>query len=376
MIQFSSRQTFHPTLIYVEKEIRDSRMAQRILAKYPDLEQIEVDDATTVLDLAAADTDKHRWRGQILLARQRGPFLRLCPGTQKHICCMYHNLDVAAGCDLGCTYCILQGYLNNPLITFYCNTDDMFTELDNKLSRHSSAFYRIGTGELSDSLTFEHINELGPELVRYFADKKNAIIELKSKNVHIDDLLGLKHNRRSVISWSMNSAAVRDREEGLATTIEDRLAAAAEVQKAGYRLGFHFDPMIEHDGWQEGYRETVDGIFRVIKPENIAWISLGALRYPAPFEDILRENHPQSDIYLGELLLGVDKKRRYFKPIRIEMFSKMVQWIRSYSHDVFVYLCMESEEIWKKSFGWSPKNSGELKRMLDERVRATPGSPR
>ena len=176
------------------------------------------------------------------------------------------------------------------------------------------------------------------------------------------------------MAWSMNADAIRDLEEGLATTMEDRLLAAAEVQKAGYRLAFHFDPMIDFDDWREGYRDTVDRIFSVIKPENIAWISLGALRYPAPFEDVLRENQPQSDIYLGELLMGVDKKRRYFKPIRVEMFSKMHDWIRSYSKDVCLYLCMESLEIWQKSFGWSPKNSGELRRLLDEQVKSIPGS--
>ena len=370
MIHFNSKQTFVPSSIIVEEEIQNSAMARRILLKYPDAEKRVVPDAAAVLDQAATSVDKDVWRGQILLAKQRGPFLRLCPGTQKHICCMYHNLDVAAGCDLGCTYCILQGYLNSPLITFYCNTNDMFAELDDRLLNHPNQFYRIGTGELSDSLTFEHINELGPELVRYFADKQNAIIELKSKNVHIDALLGLPHNRRTVMAWSMNATVVRNKEEGIATTIEDRLRAAAEVQKAGYRLAFHFDPMIEHDGWQDGYRETVNRIFKVIKPENIAWISLGALRYPAPFEDVLRENHPKSDIYLGELLMGIDKKRRYFKPIRIDMFSSMYQRIRFYSQEVCVYLCMESAEIWQKSFGWAPNNSGELKRLLDEQVKA------
>jgi spore photoproduct lyase len=247
--------------------------------------------------------------------------------------------------------------------------NDMFSELDDTLTNRSKAFFRIGTGELTDSLTFDHITELGPDLVNYFSDKKNAIIELKSKNVHIDKLLDLNHNGRAVISWSMNSAAMRDSEEPLATSLDDRLLAAAEVQKAGYKLGFHFDPMLDHPEWRDGYRETIDNIFSVIKPENIVWISLGALRYPAPFEDVMRENHPQSKIFLGELLPGVDKKSRYFQPIRVDMFSSMYKWIRSYSEDVFVYLCMESQNVWQKSFGWSPKNSAELKRLLDDRVR-------
>jgi len=167
----------------------------------------------------------------------------------------------------------------------------------------------------------------------------------------------------------MNTVDMQRSEEPLTSTIEDRLLAATECQKAGYKLGFHFDPMLDYPGWQDGYCEIVDKIFQRIRPENIVWISLGALRYPAHFAEVMRENHPETRIYLGELLPGIDNKLRYFKPIRIEMFRKMYEWIRSYSGDVFVYLCMESVNVWQRSFGWSPRSSAELKRLLDERVR-------
>jgi len=149
-------------------------------------------------------------------------------------------------------------------------------ELDTRLTAHPNQFYRIGSGELTDSLTFEHITEQGPELVAFFAERRNAIIELKSKNIHIEGLSGLNHKRRTVVSWSLNAEAVRQSDEGVSATIAERLEAAREMQAAGYRLGFHFDPMIFYAEWREGYRETIDQIFRVIKPESIAWMSLGA----------------------------------------------------------------------------------------------------
>lgn len=368
MIDLKSRKTFRPQKIYLENDVAGTTAANRILDNLPDLPVEHIDDANALLETASRAADKKSWQGSILLARQRGPFMRYCPGTQKHICCMYHNLDVAAGCDLNCTYCVLQGYINNPVKTFYCNLDDMYAQLDEALLGHPKQFYRIGTGELSDSLTFEFFTGIGLDLVNYFSDKNNAIIELKSKNVHIENLLGLEHNRRTVVSWSMNAPDIWSSEEAETTTLDDRLRAAVEVQAAGYRLGFHFDPMIDHENWEQGYRETVDRIFAVIKPENIAWISLGGLRYPAGFDDIIRENHPQSKIYLGELLPGRDNKLRYFMPIRVEMFRKMYQWIRGYSDSVCVYLCMENDEVWRKSFGWSPGSSARLKKMLDEQV--------
>jgi len=62
----------------------------------------------------------------------------------------------------------------------------------------------------------------------------------------------------------------------------------------------------------------------------------------------------------------LDGKMRYFKPLRIKLYSKMLRWIREYSQDVMVYFCMEDEEVWKKSFGFIPSDRGGLTRMLDE----------
>ncbi len=351
--------------LWVEKCVQSFSFTQNIIDRLQVATEM-IDDGEALWRQAQNSVNVRDWQGHALLARQRGPFLRLCPGTQKHICCLYYNLDVAAGCDLGCSYCILQGYLNSPLLTFYCNLDDLFNELEQKLA--SPRFFRIGTGELTDSLTFDHITHLSPHLVTYFARKSNAIIELKSKNIHIENILGLDHRRRTVVSWSMNADEIVSAEEHCAPSIADRLQAAAAVQEAGYWLGFHFDPMIDHPGWQEHYRDIVDRIFAVIRPENIAWISLGALRYPPAMDDLIRERHPESRIVLGELLQGKDKKMRYFKPVRVQMFRKMYEWIKHYSKDVFVYLCMESDDVWKRSFGWSPGNSATLKRLLDERV--------
>ncbi|HNW58854.1 MAG TPA: DNA photolyase [bacterium] len=356
----ATSQPFLPSHLFIEEAVRESPWTQRILARLPQAERIAVPDGKVL----PADHPPQ----SILLARQRGPFLRLCPGTSRHICCLYHNLDIAAGCDLGCSYCILQGYLNVPMTTLYCNLETMFAELDATLAQHPRHFYRIGTGELADSLTFDHFTAWSSDLVGYFSRQSNAIIELKSKNTHTAHFLQVPHHRRTVVSWSVNAAAMITSEEPLAPPLAARLDAAAAAQEAGFWIGFHFDPMIRHEGWEEGYHAVVEAIFSRIKPENIAWISLGALRYPPFLDDIIRENHPASRIRLGELLPGADHKLRYFKPQRIEMFAKMYRWIKAHGEETPVYLCMESDEIWRKSFGWSPGNSAGLKKLLDRRV--------
>ena len=142
-------QPFIPARLYIEEAVQNNPWTARILANLPGVERITIPDGKALPDPPALKS--------ILLSRQRGPFLRYCPGTSRHICCLYQNLDIAAGCDLGCSYCILQGYLNVPMTTLYCNLDDMFAELEQVLDAHPDQFYRIGTGELSDKIGRAHV---------------------------------------------------------------------------------------------------------------------------------------------------------------------------------------------------------------------------
>ena len=68
---------------------------------------------------------------------------------------------------------------------------------------------------------------------------------------------------------------------------------------------------------------------------------------------------------------GLDGKSRYFKPLRIEMYSFLSKQILNWAgFDPGIYMCMESDEIWRKSIGWSPLNSEGLSTYLDNRVRS------
>ncbi|MBN1348162.1 DNA photolyase [candidate division KSB1 bacterium] len=360
---------YQPRKIVLEQSIQSLPMVRGILENIPGIPVAVIDDPHQIVNEILQTPDPiTEGKRILLLARQKGHFFKSCPGTQRHLCCGYKILNTANNCDLDCTYCILQGYFTNPLMLVYVNIDDLFRELHQLLTQHPRRFYRIGTGELTDSLTLEPLTGYGAHLIKFFARYDNAIIELKTKSVFIDSLLDLQHNQRTVISWSLNSESISRTEESLSPTIDERLHAARRCQAEGYRLGFHFDPMIYTDNWETGYRAVVEKLFSVIVPDRIAWISLGALRYPPYLDSIIRQRHPASKIVTGEFFPGIDGKLRYFKHIRIEMFKKMLEIIRTYSEEVFVYLCMESDEVWRRAFGWSPGNMATLSRLLDQRV--------
>jgi spore photoproduct lyase len=304
----------------------------------------------------------------LLLMVHRGRFFKPCPGTaESYRCCLYKILHLGLGCSIGCRYCVLQGYLNNPFITQFVNLEDAFTELEAVFNESPGVFFRVGTGEFTDSLFMDSTTGLSPKLVNFFAGKKNAVLELKTKSVAIDNLLDYDGPvGETIVSWSLNASSVARREEGRAPSLEARLRAAVRCRDRGYRIGLHFDPMIFFPGWEEEYAATVRMIFDFLKPDDIIWISLGAFRFMPPMKEMIKENHPGTRIIYQEFIRGLDGKMRYFSAIRRQLYQYLLVEIRRYAPEVFVYFCMENDRMWEDVFGYAPADNQELSSWLDQ----------
>jgi len=302
----------------------------------------------------------------LLLCRNRGAFFKSCPGTREYRCCDYQVLNIGMNCPMDCVYCILQAYLNNPWLSFFVNVEDLFAELDQALNAAPERFFRIGTGEFTDSLALDSLTCLSPRLVHYMAGRDNAVLELKSKSVNIGNLEGLDHRGRTIVAWSLNSPPIMAREEIRTATLEERLQAAAQCAGWGYKLAFHFDPIILHEGWQEGYRATINRLFASVPAEAIVWISMGALRYLPSLKQIAVERFPASRFFYQEFIDGLDGKRRYVRTQRVPMYRFILDELRKHADPrTCIYFCMENDTIWREVFGFAPEDRGGLPAMLD-----------
>jgi spore photoproduct lyase len=303
---------------------------------------------------------------QLFLTSNRGLFFKPCPGTRQYQCCGYHVLNTGMNCPIDCVYCILQAYLNNPWLTFYVNTDQLFQELDHSLSANPQKFHRIGTGEFTDSLAIDRLTGLSRQLVEFIGQRDNALLELKTKSAVVDNLEGLRHNGRTIVAWSLNSSEVMNRFELRSATLDERLQAAGRCAEWGYRLAFHFDPIIDHPGWQAGYGQTIDRLFAAVPAPAIAWISLGALRFIPSLKEIGIRRFPGSNLYYQGFIEGLDGKSRYFRPDRVRLYRYIIARLQEKaSETTCIYFCMESNEIWREVMGYTPDDQGGLAAMLD-----------
>jgi spore photoproduct lyase len=360
----------HISMIHVEQDCIDHPVTREILARAQSI-PIEVisEDNHKMPDLGLYPKSLTAGKRHLLLSRNRGRFFKPCPGTKEYICCDYQVLNIGMNCPMDCVYCILQAYLNNPYLSFFVNTEDLIKELSEAFIQTPDRFWRIGTGEFTDSLALDYFTGLSRVLVQFMRDKNSAVLELKTKTDVVGNLKGLDHGGRTIVAWSLNSPVIVAREELRTASLDQRLAAAARCVSWGYKVAFHFDPIIYHPGWQNGYAETIKKLFATVPKEKIAWISMGCLRYLPSLKKIAGQRFPNSRFFHEEFIKGLDGKARYFRTLRVEMYQFLYQQLQQYAApETCIYLCMENDLIWQKVFGFTPGDRGGLPKMLDMAV--------
>lgn len=353
--------------LYIDADVADAEQVGLIKSKLKIPFEI-VDDLSLVYkQIDAVDDPVQEGKRNLILTRNKGAFVKKCPGTAEYTCCDYQILHIGTFCYMDCSYCILQAYFHPPVLQYFVNEENLMDELDQVFKKNQIS--RIGTGEFTDSLIWElWIDQAGP-LIKKFAEQKKAILELKTKTTAIQALEHLDHNKKTILSWSLNTEHVIKHEERGTSSLSARLKSASQCQSWGYKLAFHFDPIVIYDNCIPQYQDVVKKLFASVSPDDIVYISLGTFRYIPSLKKIIQKRFPESDIVYGEFIPGLDNKMRYFKPLRIKVYKAIVQAIRSLAPQVTIYYCMEDSDVWEATMGFSPEEDGGLGRMLDESVR-------
>ena len=190
------------------------------------------------------------------------------------------RFDLAEGCPAHCSYCYLAGSLAGPpIIRAYANLPEILAELpaavgQGRVTSVSSA--RAGEGTTfecscyTDPLSIEHLTGHLASCISHFGqwDVAGAGVQLRftTKFDAVGPLLGLAHNRRTRIRFSVNATAA-ERHEGGAPRIKARLAALRAVAEAGYPVGLTVAPIMRLPDWGDAYdrlfadvAEALDGV--------------------------------------------------------------------------------------------------------------------
>ncbi|MDX9702150.1 MAG: radical SAM protein [Candidatus Auribacterota bacterium] len=346
---------FEPVKILIEKSALDLPYAQKLLRYFSETPVQEVDE----IQQTKKTLHDYFSKNVLLITDYKGDIIKRCPGTRGALCCNYYVANIINGCPFYCTYCILHDYINCGSVMICANTEKFFDEL--RAKTREKFLLRLGTGELADSLALEPFVHLNDELLPGLKECKNVVLELKTKSAFVDSILKYDVADKVVVGWSVNPQNIIDTDEYKSASLKQRIEAARIMAQNGYKVTFHFDPIILVPDWQEQYRAVIRMLRDSIPGEQVAWLSLGGLRFTVSLRKIIQDRFKKSDILsYGEFVPCPDGKLRYFRPVRVNMYRFMLKEIMAWNRSIPVYLCMESQQVWKQVFGSLPLERSAL----------------
>lgn len=360
---------FNLDTIYIDEASRDSGVVQRILNTFP-ADRIQwVDSGFMAEQKGNLSKEQFEWsKRNVLVTPFKGHFFKRCPGASQKTaltCCNYYVLNLGSQCNLNCSYCYLQSYLNTPVMKIYSNIEAAQTELVDMMKSFPKHPYRVGTGEIIDSLSMDELTLYSRKLIPLFKEFPHWTLEFKTKSDRVDQFLDLGPAENVHVSWSINPPFVINSEEHGTARFEQRIAAAKKALNAGFKIAFHVDPIIYHEGWQDNYSFLVDQITQNFSPNDVKVISLGTLRFQPEQRLMMRERFGMNSLVnQAEMFTSDSGKMRYDWHLRTQMFQFVLNRFKSNNQAWNIFLCMETPETWATTLNKSPMKVDGLENLF------------
>jgi spore photoproduct lyase len=360
---------YQPDILFLEEGVSEHPLVQEVLSRLSGVPQQKFRDFSTLNEQMKSSQYDVFGEGKksLALSRFKGSFLKKCPGVSPGmVCCNYYVVNLSKNCIYDCSYCFLQDFLsNNPMQVAYVNVENLLVELDEIFTQYPDRSFRVGTGELTDSLALDTIVPYTNYLLPFFNRQSNAVLELKTKSDQIENLLNHSDPTNIIVSWSLNPQSIIDQEEKGTPGLSQRLEAARACLDKGYRIGFHFDPIILIPGWEQAYRQLVDILCDTLPIDKVEWVSLGSFRYRPALKSIIKDRHPETRLFTSEHLPSKDGKFRYLRSLRNQAYETIRGYLMSRSVELNIYLCMETKETWEDVTGKMPRGDKKLDQFFD-----------
>lgn len=352
--------------IFIHQDSVETEIAKRVQSQF-DAHLIEVvsEKPLTQKEGRLSTADFERSKKLLYVAPFKGSFFKRCPGAKPGLsCCNYFVLNLGLQCNMNCSYCYLQSYINSPLLTVYTNIDQALEELA-QVASNPDHHYRVGTGEVTDSLSLDSITHHSKQLIAFFRNYPKWQLEFKTKSNCVDVFLDEPHAENVIVSWSINPQYVISSEEHGTANLAERLNAAKRCVEKKFKVAFHIDPMIWHPQWKETYGEMIDRVTSTFRPEQVNWVTVGALRFQPDQRRMMKDRFGmQSLVNQAEVFASEEGKLRYDLSLRNEMFKFVLERFKTHDKTWKISLCMETKESWVTTMASTASQIPEIKSLF------------
>lgn len=248
------------------------------------------------------------------------------------------RVDFAEGCPAHCQYCYLAGSLSGPPVTrVYADLDDILAGLEPYAGRGTVTSRSVRRAEegttfeascYTDPLALEHLTGSWEQAVRMFGAWQ-APVQLRwtTKYDDVARFVGLAHEGRTRVRFSVNCLPITTRYEGGTARLEDRLAALRTLALDGYPVGLTLAPLMPVPDWREHYAQLLDLIVAAVDgvPELDLTAELITHRFTPGSKQVLLGWYPRTQLEMDEARRATKRgkfggiKHVYAKDVMVEL---------------------------------------------------------
>jgi spore photoproduct lyase len=283
-----------------------------------------------------------------------------CPvASEGTRCCNLLTLDAVESCGFDCSYCSIQSFYNQSKVGF----DKNFAQKLENLELNRNEVYHIGTGQSSDSLMWGNREGVLDALFKFAFKYPNVILEFKTKSNNISYFLENEVPKNIIVTWSLNPQVIVDNEEHLTASLDERIEAAKKLRDKGILVGFHFHPIVVYENYLQDYTNIAKRLISEFTTDEVVLVSMGTLTFIKQVIKKLRERELKSKI-LQMPFENINGKQSYPLETKKEMFKTLYQAFEPWHKDVYFYLCMEANSLWKDVFGYEYSSNYQMEDMM------------
>jgi len=268
--------------------------------------------------------------------------------AENRVCWPTTDFGTMNGCPHGCQYCG-EGK-SGKFIAIGVNLEDFMEQAVGPTVEAQSwqkCFRMIGWG--ADHIAFEPEYGCIDLYTTKLAEYEGRYGYFHSASANVDWIADLPHRDRLIGVWSVTCEAVaRDLEQGAGSAL-DRVEAARKCQEMGLSVRFKFKPTIPVRGWREEYAAIIERMCTLTRPESIGfcvimWMDLDTLGAKIDL-DLLDPEYVQAARDAAEEMKG-NVCAPFPHHVRKEIYSFLIEHVRRWNDEVFLYISTESREMW------------------------------
>ncbi len=333
--------------ILIEKRIISNSIACNIIKHFPEVEVIPIETYDIYFNKIHKPYLQKRESISLFIAEKHGHLVRKAPEAYGLSSDHHYFFIHAYNCIYECEYCYLQGYFNSPDIVLFINHEDILQQMSHTLTTHKSGeLVWFHAGEFSDSLSLSHITGEIPLYWDFTSRHSNARLELRTKSSNIRAVLGCSPSSHVFTTFSLAPSRLVRTIEHKTAPLSARINAMKTLLERGYQVGVHLDPIFYSPEVTTEYEEMFHLMGSLFPLNQIAYFSLGTVRYSKNVFAKVEKNYPHSIILQEEMGKGFDGKVRYSRPFRFILLNQIKSSLKAAGvQDHKIYFCMENDPI-------------------------------